>query len=96
MSLFQGLFLGAVAALLIGAWLRWRATPRTNADYAARGDMTRLLAVILVAQALNLVRTRFAFGSAGFTLCTVLLLPLAVVALALVWRLLQAYRHAKQ
>ena len=96
---FQSIFLAIVAVLFVGALVRWRRTPETHPDYAARGDVTRLLGIFVLGQILVLVRTRLEPSSPvapkppGFWICSVALLPVVVAALFYVRRLFGAYRQ---
>jgi hypothetical protein len=96
---FQSIFLAIVAALLVGALVRWRRTPEAHPDYAARADVARLLGAFVLGQILVLVRSRLEPGSPvapkppGFWICSVALLPVVVAVLFYVRRLFGAYRQ---
>ena len=91
-AVFQILFLVATACLLILSAVRWARTPESHPEHAVRGDMTRLLAVALLGLVGSAGRGRFALGSAGFWICSGLLLPVALAAVLLLRRLFLAYR----
>jgi hypothetical protein len=97
---FQSVFMGVVAALLLGSLVRWRRTPTSHPDFGVRGDMTRLLLAFLIGQGIMLVRSQFlpkASGewpnATGFWICSAALLPVVIAVLTLVLRLFNAYRH---
>jgi hypothetical protein len=94
-NVWQGIFLAVVTGLLIAAAVRWGRTPQTHPEHQARGDVARLLLVVLIGQVGALARARFAFNSPGFWVCTLLLLPVAFAALWLLRRLFLAYRSAR-
>ena len=91
---FHLVFLGLVAVLLGVAYIRWNKTPAWDDEHAARGDMVRLLLAVLIGLVGATLRTRLPLGSVGFWICTLLLLPVAVVVLFYIRRLFGAYRQS--
>jgi hypothetical protein len=91
---YEVVLAGLVAVLLLASLVRWGRTPESHPDHQARGDMTRLLALILLGLVGAMVRARLLLGGAGFWLLSLALLPIAGAALFLIWRLFGAYRQS--
>jgi hypothetical protein len=91
-DVFRLVFLAVGILLFAWSLLRWQFTDEAHRDYGVRRDMGLLMAIIVAGQAGDLLRTRFPEGSSGFLVCSLALLPIAVAALALLWRLFRAYR----
>ena len=81
-------------ALLAWAAIRWKSSPSWHPEYGVRRDITLILVLLLAAVAGDAVRGQFREGSAGFLISSIVLIPVAIGALALLFRLIKAYRVA--
>ena len=84
--------LACLTLLLLGLFARLRRTSHSHLDYAARADMTRLLAVVWGGLLVEWARSRAGELTPGFWLASLALLPFVVGALMLSIRLFRAYR----
>lgn len=84
-----------VGCLLLLSLYRLTHTSKEHPDFRVRLEMTRLMAVILVGQFADLLRTRFVEGTPAFLAISVMLFPVLFLACFLLWRIYRAYRTQK-
>lgn len=93
MQITRWVLIICAGALLSWSVLRWRGTDSQHREYTVRRDMAVLAALLLVGSVADAARSGFPERAPAFIVISVALLPVAVGALWLVFRLVRAYRR---
>ena len=96
MELVHWILLASGIALFIWAVVRWKSCAPLDPEYGPRREMTLLFALLIAGVVGDALRAKFPDGSPGFLLSSVLLIPVALGALVILFRMVSVYQRSHQ
>ncbi len=96
MQIVHWILLAFGLALFAWSAVRWKSCAVSHPEYGARREMMLLFGLLIAGVGGDAIRARFPDGSTGFVVSSIALVPLALAALVILFRMISVYRRTPQ